>query len=94
MLLAEATHILIIAMYVLQELVQPFRTFVICRLQRYDAKGIDVAYLVDVYGTVYLGTTPGIGTHDVGYLQSGYIESLAWRHTADGMGISSVHGAL
>ncbi len=52
-------------------------------LKSHYTKGIYIAHLIVVYGPVYLLPYVGIGTDDVGYLQTCRIEGFARRAAHD-----------
>ena len=72
-ILAES---LIVAEHIAAEAIEPIFALVVGHLKGYDAKGVDVAHLVDVNGAVDAGTHIGIVANDVGHLEACRIETL------------------
>ncbi len=65
--------------------IKPFPTFVVsCHCGDY-AERIDVAYLVDVNGSVNTAAHLFIGCDDIGDLQPGKVERLTRRNASDGI---------
>ena len=75
----------IVLRYVGTQLAQPIVAAVrIGSLKSQNAEGIDVANLIDVYGTVNSFAYSGVAADDVGNLQAGYIKRLRGRTTRHG----------
>ena len=80
MLLTVVLEEEIVAVDILEQLIEPFLSLVVCGDGGNHAKRIHVAHLVDVYRLVD-ALSPLVVLHDdVGNLQSGDVERLAWRY--------------
>ena len=80
MLLAIRLEEEIVGVDILEQLVEPFPALVVCGDGGYDAEGVHVAHLVDVYRLVDALAPFLVLNDDIGNLQSGNVESLAWRY--------------
>ena len=73
--------------------VNPVLALVVSRLDSLRGKGIDVAHLIDVDGTIQTTTGCGIPTDDVSHHQSCDVERFRRRGEDDSLSINSTHRA-
>ncbi len=71
-----SNKVIVVTLDVEAELREPILALIIGSLESLDTKGIDIASLIDIDGTVYCSAELRIGSYDIGDLEAGDIEAL------------------